>query len=48
MSYKIIETVIVDSLEDVYLQIEEFKKLPLEWQGSVKSELNYFLKIYNL
>lgn len=32
------------TLDDVYLQIEEFKKLPPEWRCNIKSELNDFLK----
>lgn len=32
------------TLDDVYLQIEEFKKLPLEWRTQIESELDDFLK----
>lgn len=32
------------SFDDVMLQIEEFKKMPIEWRSSIKSELDDLLK----
>lgn len=32
------------SIEDVLLQIEEFKKIPIEWYSEIESEMDDFLK----